>query len=44
MNRSSAEIFKRLLKKGWLDRRDDALIWNALDEEEVIGYEVLKSS
>lgn len=45
MNRSSAEIFKRLLKKGWLDRRDDALIWNALDEEEVISdMEVLKSS
>jgi hypothetical protein len=45
MNRSSAEIFKRLIKKGWLDRRDDALIWNALDEEEVISdIEVLKST
>jgi hypothetical protein len=45
MKRSSAEIFKKLLKKGWLDRRDDALIWNALDEEEVISdIEVLKSA
>lgn len=45
MNRCSAEIFKKLLKKGWLDRRDDALIWNALDEEEVIyDIEVLKSA
>ncbi len=45
MNRSSAEIFKKLLKKGWLDRRDDALIWNALDEEEVISdLEVLKAA
>jgi hypothetical protein len=45
MNRSSAEIFKKLLKKGWLDRRDDALIWNALDDEEVISdIDVLKSA
>lgn len=45
MNRSSAEIFKKLLKKGWLDRRDDALIWNALDDEEVISdIDVLKAT
>ena len=45
MNRSSAEIFKKLLKKGWLDRRDDALIWNALDDEEVISdIDILKAA
>lgn len=45
MKKSSSEIFKILLKKGWLDRRDDTLLWNALDEEEVISdIEVLKSS
>jgi hypothetical protein len=45
MNKKSAEIFKVLLKKGWIDRRDDALIWNNLDDKDVISdIDVLKDT
>ena len=39
MKTEAAEIFKKLLKNGWIDRKDDALIWNALDDENVLMTE-----
>lgn len=45
MKAEAAEIFKKLLKNGWIDRKDDALIWNALDDENVLAdIDVLKDS
>lgn len=45
MKTEAADIFKKLLKNGWIDRKDDALIWNALDDENVLAdIDVLKAS
>lgn len=45
MKTEAAEILKRLLKNGWIDRKDDSLIWNALDDENVLAdIDILKDS
>ena len=35
MNRSMAFIFHMLMKRGWIDRREDATAWEAYQEQEV---------
>jgi len=36
MNRNTIEVFKALMKKGWIDRQDDSLIWGHLEDTQVI--------
>lgn len=35
MNRQTIEVFHGLLKKGWIDRREDAVLWASAQEVEV---------
>lgn len=35
MNRNTVEVFHALLKKGWIDRQEDAKIWSYAEDAEV---------
>ena len=35
MNRKTLEVFHALMKKGWLDRREDHIIWSYADDVEI---------
>lgn len=35
MNRQTIEVFHGLMKKGWIDRREDAVLWAGAQETEV---------
>ena len=35
MNRKTLEVFHALMKKGWIDRREDSLIWSYADNGEI---------
>lgn len=35
MNRKTIEVFHGLMKKGWIDRREDAVLWAGVQETEV---------
>lgn len=35
MNRKTIEVFHGLMKKGWIDRREDAVLWAASQDTEV---------
>ena len=35
MNRKTVEVFHALMKKGWIDRREDPVMWSAADDIEV---------
>ena len=53
MNRSSLILFHELIKKGWIDRNDNSLIWNYAEDAEArdgldqmgkeLGFEILQA-
>lgn len=36
MNRNTVEVFHALMKKGWIDRREDAVMWSFAEDPEVL--------
>lgn len=36
MNRNTIEVFHALMKKGWIDRREDAVMWAFAEDPEVL--------
>ncbi len=44
MNRNTALVFHGLMKKGWIDRKEDAELWRYTEDSDIIGeLEVLNS-
>ena len=53
MNNNSLKLFHELMRKGWVDRNDDNLIWNLADDEEArdeldemgkeLGFEIISA-
>ena len=35
MNRKTLELFHTLMKKGWIDRREDKSIWSYIDNADI---------
>ena len=35
MNRKTVEVFHALMKNGWIDRREDHIIWSYADDVEI---------
>ena len=35
MNRKTVEVFHALMKRGWIDRREDHIIWSYADDVEI---------
>ena len=35
MNRKTVEVFHALMKNGWIDRREDHIVWSYADDVEV---------
>lgn len=35
MNRKTLEVFHALMKKGWIDRQEDKLIWSYIDDADI---------
>lgn len=34
MNNSALKLFHELMKKGWIDRNDNSLMWNLVEDNE----------
>ena len=53
MNSNSLKLFHELMKKGWIDRNDDSLMWNRVEDVEArdeldqmgveLGFEILQA-
>ena len=35
MNRKTVEVFHALMKNGWIDRREDHIVWSYADDVEI---------
>ena len=38
MNRKTVEVFHALMKRGWIDRREDHIIWSYADDVETLKW------
>ena len=52
MNNSALKLFHELMKKGWIDRNDNSLMWNLVEDNEArdeldqmgieLGFEIIQ--
>lgn len=53
MNNSALKLFHELMKKGWIDRNDNSLMWNLVEDNEArdeldqmgieLGFEIIQA-
>lgn len=42
MNNSALKLFHELMKKGWIDRNDNSLMWNLVEDNEASLIDIKK--